>query len=166
MASKQKIKGSGFERIVAKELTQRYGENFTRTIGSGAFTGGKNMFRKETLTENQIRHHKGDVTPPDSFFKMNMECKSYKDFPFHLLFTGKCAILDSWLDQTLEAADEGDINIVVIKINNKGKYVCIEKYNHLDISKAMNYKDDWYFFNYDVFFELNHESFKEACGKD
>lgn len=165
MPSVQKIKGSSYERLVAKDLTKRYGENFTRTIGSGAFTGGKNTFRKETLTENQIRHHKGDVTPPDSFFRMNMECKSYKDLPFNKLFTGNCGQMDTWISQTLEAADEGDINIIAIKINNKGKYICIQDYENLNKSIGLHYKDNWYFYDYDKFFEYNEESFKNACGR-
>lgn len=165
MASKQKIKGSTLERDIAKDLTVRYKDNFTRTIGSGAYTGGKNTVRKETLTENQIRHHKGDITPPDSFFRMNMECKSYKAFTFHLLFTEKCGQMDEWIGQTLEAADEGDINIIVMKFDRIGKYVCIQHYNGLDTSKGLHYRDDWYFFEYNTFFELNEESFKYACRK-
>lgn len=165
MASKQKIKGSTLERDIAKDLTKKYNDNFTRTIGSGAYTGGKNTIRKDTLTENQIRHHKGDITPPDDFFRMNMECKSYKGFTFHLLFTGKCGQLEEWIGQTLEAADEGDINIIVMKFDRIGKYICIQDYTGMDKSKALNYRDDWYYFEYDTFFDLNQQSFKEACKK-
>lgn len=167
MASTQKIKGSGFERDVAKDLTKMYKENFTRTIGSGAFTGGKNTVRKEYLTENQIRHHKGDVTPPDSFFKMNMECKFYKEFLFHQLFT-KCPQLNEWIDQTIEAEDAGDINIICFKINRKGKYVCIEENEALDKTGALHYEyadRHWLVYDYAAFFELNQESFKEICGQ-
>ena len=56
---------------------------------------------------------------------MNMECKSYKGFTFHLLFTGKCGQLEEWIGQTLEAADDGDINIIVMKFDRIGKYICI-----------------------------------------
>lgn len=165
MASKQKIKGSSFERDVAKDLSLRYGENFTRTIGSGAFVGGKNTVRKDVLTENQIRHHKGDITPPDSFFKMNMECKSYKDFAFHLLFTGKNGKLEEWIGQTLDAADAGDVNIIVMKFDRIGKYICVEKFEGMDISKGLHYRDSWYFYDYDAFYETNEKSFQDACKK-
>lgn len=163
MASKQKVKGSSFEREVAKELTLRYGENFTRTIGSGAYTGGKNTVRKDYLTENQIRHHKGDITPPDSFYRMNMECKSYQDFQFHLLFKGEYALMEQWITQTLDAADEGDINIIVMKFNRIGKYICVQDYEGMDRRCALNYRDNWFYFEYDVFFRDNEESFKKAC---
>lgn len=165
MASKQKVKGSTFERDVAKDLTKMYGDNFTRTIGSGAYTGGKNTIRKDYLTENQIRHHKGDITPPDSFYRMNMECKAYKDFPFHLLFVGKAGIMDEWIGQTLEAADEGDINIVIMKFDRKGKYVCVHDYHGLEKDKGVHYRDGWYFFEYNTFFEQNKDSFMFACRK-
>ena len=164
MPSKQKVKGSGFEREVAKYLTERYGENFVRTVGSGAFTGGKNSVRKQELTENQTRHHKGDVTPPDSFFRMNMECKFYSDLLFHQIFRGQCSQLDEWIKQTYEAADEGDVNIIVIKVNRKGKFVCIEKSDKLKLEKGLEYKG-WYFFDFDTFFDENFEEFREICAK-
>lgn len=164
MASKQKIKGSTFEREVAKDLTARYGENFVRTIGSGAFVGGSNRFRKDTLTENQARHHKGDVTPPDSFFRMNMECKSYNDLLFHQIIQGSCGQLDTWIEQTHDAADEGDLNVITIKVTRKGKYVCIEGHDTLNVERAVRYKD-WYFYDYDAFFEDNMIAFADLCGR-
>lgn len=164
MPSKQKTKGSGFEREIAKDLTTRYGENFVRTIGSGAFTGGSNRFRKDSLTENQARHHKGDVTPPDSFFRMNMECKFYSDLLFHQIFQGSCSQLDTWIGQTYDAADEGDINIIAIKVNRKGKFICIEKNENLKLERGLEYKG-WYFFDYDTFFDDNLIPFADICGK-
>lgn len=166
MASMQKNKGSTFERDISKALSQRYGENFVRTAGSGAYVGGKNTVRKDVLTENQIRAVKGDIQPPCSFFKMNMECKSYKDFTFHLLFSGKCGQLDEWILQTLDAADEGDVNIMIMKFNRIGQYVCVYDYEGLDKTNGLHYRDDWYFYSYDTFFKDNEESFKIACGKD
>jgi Holliday junction resolvase len=51
MPSPQKAKGSGYERDVAKFLTELYGESFIRAPGSGAYVGGKNQVRKEVLHE-------------------------------------------------------------------------------------------------------------------
>lgn len=65
MPSPSKIKGSGFEREVAKFLSDTYGESFIRNnSGSGAYIGGANHIRKNTLSEAQIRHAKGDIIPP------------------------------------------------------------------------------------------------------
>ena len=164
MPSKQKTKGSGFEREVAKDLSNIYGENFVRTVGSGAFTGGHNRFRKDSLTENQARHHKGDVTPPDSFFRMNMECKFYSDLLFHQIFRGGCSQLDTWIEQTYDAADDGDVNIIAIKVNRKGKFICIEENENLNLERGLKYKD-WYIFDYETFFEDNMIPFAEICSK-
>lgn len=162
MASKQKRKGSALERDVAKDLSQRYNENFIRTIGSGSYVGGVNASRKDVLTESQTRSHKGDVTPPETFHFMNMECKSYKDFNFHQLFSQNCPLLDSWIEQCLEPADEDDINVIVIKISYQGSYVCIERHNDIDNNRGLLY-NNWVFFDYDVFFEDNEQVFSDVC---
>ena len=52
MPSPSKNKGSGFERDVAKYLSDTYGESFIRAPGSGAYTGGSNNFRKKSLHES------------------------------------------------------------------------------------------------------------------
>ena len=46
MPSPQKAKGSGFEREIAKYLSDVYGESFIRAPGSGAYIGGKNQNRR------------------------------------------------------------------------------------------------------------------------
>jgi hypothetical protein len=92
MPSPSKAKGNSFERRVADFLTDLYGEKFIRAPGSGAYVGGKNTHRKELLHEGQIRNFKGDIVPGQSFSKLNAECKSYKDFPFHQLYTGNTKI--------------------------------------------------------------------------
>ncbi len=94
MPSPQKAKGSSFEREIATFLTKTYNESFIRAPGSGAYVGGKNQSRKEFLHEGQIRSFKGDIVPGESFTKFNAECKSYADFPFHLLMTGEWIIME------------------------------------------------------------------------
>ncbi len=47
MPSPQKAKGSGYEREVAKFLSDLYGESFIRAPGSGAYVGGKNQARTQ-----------------------------------------------------------------------------------------------------------------------
>jgi hypothetical protein len=163
MASKQKIKGSTWEREVAKDLSTKYKENFIRTVGSGAYVGGKNSTRKDNLTDSQIRHHKGDITPPDSFHYMNMECKSYSDFPFHLLLTNNCGKLDEWIKQVEECSDKMDLNIIVFKINRKGKYICVQWFPTIVTDNAVKYKD-YYVFAYDQFFIDNAIQFQERCS--
>ena len=132
MTSPSKVKGNSFERQTAQFLSKLYGESFIRAPGSGAYVGGNNQHRKQFLHEGQIRNFKGDIVPGQSFPKMNAECKSYKDFPFHQLFTGTVKILESWIGQCMDVADPGDFNIIIMKFNRKGTFVAVK----LEIGRA------------------------------
>ena len=171
MPSPQKQKGSGFEREIAKYLSEKYNESFIRAPGSGAYVGGKNQTRKEVLHEGQIRSFKGDVVPGQSFKKMNIECKFYADFPFHLLLTGECKVIDGWLDQLMDVADPDDINILFMKFNRKGRYVCVQSKltwvaDNFVYYTSKNY-GDWTIFEFDSFFHFNTELLKTySCTTD
>ena len=168
MPSPQKAKGSGYERDVAKFLSDTYGESFIRAPGSGAYVGGKNQARTQFLHEGQIRSFKGDIVPGESFSKMNAECKFYKDFPFHLLLTGKCAQLDSWLDQLLDVEDEGDMNILFMKFNRIGQYVAVQPKLTWMMDNYTFYASekhgDWLITEKDSFFNLNKDRVKTYSG--
>jgi len=164
MTSPQKAKGSGFEREIAKYLSEKYSESFIRAPGSGAYVGGKNQIRKEVLHEGQIRSFKGDVVPGQSFKRMNIECKFYADFPFHLLLTGDCKVIDAWIDQLMDVADEDDVNLLFMKFNRKGRYVCVQSKLTWVSDNFVYYTSkkhgDWTIFEFDSFFELNTELLK------
>jgi hypothetical protein len=170
MPSPQKAKGSGFEREIAKFLSAKYDESFIRAPGSGAYVGGKNQVRKEMLHEGQIRSFKGDIVPGHSFSKMNAECKFYADFPFHLLLTGECKQLDSWLDQLLDVEDEGDMNILFMKFNRIGKFVVVQpKLSWVTdnfIFYASKKYGDWIIIEFDNFFEHNAGLVKLYSGTE
>ena len=168
MSSPQKNKGSGFEREIAKFLSELYGESFIRAPGSGAYVGGKNQARTQFLHEGQIRSFKGDIVPGQSFSKMNAECKFYQDFPFHLILTGECKQLDSWLTQLLDVEDEGDLNILFMKFNRKGRYVAIQPKFTWIMDNYIFYGSekygDWYVTEFDSFFKLNKDLVKLYSG--
>ena len=140
--------------------------------GSGAYVGGKNQVRKEFLHEGQIRSFKGDIVPGQSFTKMNAECKSYKDFPFHQLFQGSCKQLDEWIDQCVAVADEGDFNIIFMKFNRKGKFIAVEfdKNTDLPLFVERHFLYDsakwgrWAVMDYDKFWTLNRDMVRVACA--
>ena len=170
MTSPSKAKGNSFERQTADFLTNLYGEKFIRAPGSGAYVGGKNTHRKQMLHEGQIRNFKGDIVPGQSFSKMNAECKSYKEFPFHQLFSGEVKLLESWIDQCMDVADEGDFNIIFMKFNRKGTYVAIQAQpNQTDLffTRHFNYASKkhshWFIMDHDLFFELNADTVKALC---
>lgn len=169
MPSPQKIKGSSFEREVATFLTKTYNESFIRAPGSGAYVGGKNQSRKEFLHEGQIRSFKGDIVPGLSFSKFNAECKSYADFPFHLALTGECKLLEAWIEQMMDVAEDNDVNILFMKFNRKGKYVVVQSKLTWISDNFMYYTSkkfgDWIIIEFDHFFKHNKDLLKNYSGK-
>jgi hypothetical protein len=169
MPSPQKAKGSGFEREIAKYLSDLYGESFIRAPGSGAYIGGKNQNRTQILHEGQIRSFKGDIVPGESFPKFNAECKFYSDFSFHLLLSGEHKVLDSWLEQLLAVADPGDLNILFMKFNRIGRYVAIQCQLTWITDNFFFYGSkkfgDWYIMEFDTFMAQNKDIIKSYSGK-
>lgn len=165
MPSPQKQKGSSFEREVATFLSNLYQESFIRAPGSGAYVGGKNQVRTQILHEGQIRSFKGDIVPGQSFPKFNAECKSYADFPFHLVLAGDCKVLDGWLQQMMDVAESNDFNILFMKFNRKGRFVCIQSKYTWITDQFMYYTSsklgDWLIIDFDHFFKLNKDLVKK-----
>ena len=92
-----------------------------------------------------------------------MECKSYADFPFHqLLYQGDVRLLDEWIEQLLDVAEDNDLNLLILKFNLKGKYIGFQE-RLLNISmfthRHVNYKN-WIITGYKDFFKLNQGSVK------
>jgi hypothetical protein len=121
MANKNKNKGKAFERQICEILSKTFGLNFQRIPNSGAYVGGKNAFRYETLTEEQKLLADGDIIVPSELSHISMECKSYKDFSFSGLFLGQNALLDGWIKQASET--QKSKWLLYFKINNKGIFV-------------------------------------------
>ena len=165
MPSKSKIKGSGFEREVAKYLSDTYSDSFIRNnSGSGAYIGGANAVRKASLTAGQIRHSKGDIVPPESWSKFNAEAKFYSDLAFHQLLD-TCSQIESWLDQLMAVADPGDLNILFMKFNRKGRYVAVQVSTTWDASCShVRYNSlkhgCWMIYTWETFFRLNRDHLK------
>ena len=168
MPSPSKAKGSSFEREVAKFLSDLYKESFIRAPGSGAYVGGKNQARKQYLHEGQIRSFKGDIVPGQTFTKFNAECKSYADFPFHLLLSGDCKQIETWLGQLMDVAEEEDCNILFMKFNRKGKYVAVQARYTWVTDNFIYYSSaklgDWVIIEFDHFFKLNQDLLKVYSG--
>jgi hypothetical protein len=135
MTGKSKSKGNGAERELSKFLSATFGGNFMRVPNSGAYVGGKNSFRKATMSETQMSLTKGDIIPPDFMPKLVLESKFYADFPFHALLTdGAVPQLDKWIEQTIECVEAGDVWFVAFKINRRGWFTCFPQ------ATAFNYK--------------------------
>lgn len=127
MTSSAKIKGNSWERDLAKFLRVQFGGSFIRVPNSGAFIGGRNAHRKESMSNNQILAAKGDLQTPDFMPKLVLECKFYADFAWHSLLTpGNVPQLDAWINQTIECIQEGDLWMVAFKINRRGTFICMD----------------------------------------
>lgn len=169
MPSPSKNKGSGFERELAKFLTEEYGEQFIRSPGSGAYTGGSNSHRRQVLHDGQVRSFKGDIIPGESFSLLNCEAKFYADFSFHQLLS-ESAQLETWIKQVMDASDTGDINILFMKFNRKGRYVAVEandkwitSCNHT-VYNSVKF-GQWLFFSFENFFKLNSATLRVLSKK-
>lgn len=170
MSSKSKNKGNTWEREVANHLSALYKSSFIRVPNSGAFIGGKNNVRKEFLHEGQIRAMKGDIIPPGNWRKFNCECKNYAEFPFHQLVQGECKQLETWLGQSMDAADIGDVTILIIKITRKGKFVAVQQADHWNSTLPHFVYNSikhgyWQMFDYDSFWEHNSQAVKKLSTK-
>lgn len=168
--SKSKAKGNSWERAVAKFLTEMYDESFIRAPHSGAYIGGTNSFRKQTLDESQIKSFKGDIVPPAEWVHFNAEAKSYADFPFHQLYQGPILILEKWLEQLMDVADAGDFNILIMKFNRKGSFVAIQPTPSLTINvNHSNYTSPkhgtWIIQDFVSFWQANKQIVKNLATK-
>lgn len=150
MPSKSKAKGNAWELEVAKFLSTTYNDSFLRVPSSGAFVGGKNNFRKTQISAEQLQGKKGDIHPPADWKYWNLECKSYADFPFHQLWYADVKILDAWIQQQKDVEDEGDLNLILIKISRKDKWVVYPQNLGFTVDRGLPYKG-WMFASWDDF---------------
>ena len=171
MTSKAKAKGNSWELEIAKFLSSLYNESFIRAPGSGAYIGGSNTARKQFLDEGKIRSFKGDIIPGESFPKFNAEAKNYKELAFHQLISGECKQFDAWLAQLMDVADPEDLNLLMVKITRKGKFIAVEEKNFPALKLPNNYirytsqkLGPWYVMDFDEFWAINASAVKQLCA--
>ena len=120
MKSKSKTKGKSWERDVCNFLSGLYRDSFIRVPNSGAYVGGKNEYRRDYLTEEQIKLSRGDIIPPRNFPYFLAECKNYADFPFHLLLAKTTiAQLDNWIEQVEHDVTSDDDLWLLLRLQEK-----------------------------------------------
>ena len=157
MPSAAKQKGNAWEREVAKDLSEVFNENFIRVPNSGAYTGGANFHRLDRLTEDQKRMMDGDIMVPPCLSKFKIECKNYKTFDFHQLYTNN-KTLDKWIKQ----AESGTHWFLVIKVTRKGSFVLFPtKLSHFFRYKNyLRYNQDYIITNYTDFWNNNSDALR------
>lgn len=159
--NRNKEKGKAFERFVANDLTDIFKLSFTRTPNSGAYVGGKNAYRMNTLSNSQILLTEGDIIVPDELYNLKIECKSYKALPFHQLFK-QCKQVDEWIDQ---AYSEDKVWFLIFKINRAGSYICFDNkyYPDFDVEGNILHYKKYIITSYDEFFNINKNVLLEMC---
>ena len=174
MANKQKIKGKGYERTIAKIFSETFGKNFMRVQNSGAFFGGQNAFRLSSHTAEQAKLFSGDIIPPENW-SLLIECKARKDFKFHLMLRNQGNLdLNSWIEQASIDYEKSKINLmlIVFRPNCCGDYVCYEANSRESSNRfedctnfiSYEYKNKTYYITeLQEFLTLNKERIEQIC---
>lgn len=120
-----KKKGNKGELELVHILNERFKDyTFARTVSSGAYTGGMNQHRAETLTEDQRLVFSGDIRVPTNF-KFVIEHKFYSEASFWDLFN-KSSDLYAWYEQSeTDAKNVGKEPLLIVKYNNHKRIVFI-----------------------------------------
>ena len=128
MGNPNKDKGKRIEREVCEFFHKIFNLSFTRVPNSGAFTGGVNSSRIQSLSKGQNLLCKGDVIPPDELHELILEAKGRKKIPFHqFIQKDGCKELNEWIDQVeLNWRENGrkGLFLLIFKPNNQGFFVC------------------------------------------
>ena len=152
-----KQKGNAWERDVAKDLSETFNENFIRVPNSGAYTGGANLHRLDRLTEDQKRMMDGDIMVPPCLSRFKIECKSYKTFEYHQLFTDN-KTLNKWIKQ----AESGTFWFLVIKVTRKGSYILFPTTlsHYFRFKNFLRYTDKYIITAYTDFWKNNADALR------
>jgi len=118
MPSKSKIKGSTFERDVAKKLNDFFAtDEFSRAFGSGAFVGKSNWGKRKGMSSEVKNALAGDIMVP-KWFAFNIECKHYDKSPLYhnLLSSTGDNKMDEWLSKSIhDGINTNTLSLVIFK---------------------------------------------------
>ena len=139
-----KAKGSGFERVIAKLLSEKLAPfKFTRSQSSGAIVGGKNWSTKgQIFSKEALTLFVGDVVPTNESevgktFRFTVECKSYGDAErMESLFSNSSIYL--WVNEAIDDAKKLNKDpIAVFKWKQTPIYAAFPSYIDVPIEKKI-----------------------------
>jgi len=164
-------KGKRGERNLAKVLKERFGFEFTRTVGSGNRWGQVSF-----LPQHATDTYSGDIVCPENF-KFVIECKDgYNDLDLHFCVGSNkgYAKIDSWIEQSIDEAKRSErLPIITWKKDYKPWVALVRKIDlpmrrkpYLVIWKSFHMiYNDWAVLPLTALLELPDEFwFKEAKG--
>jgi Holliday junction resolvase len=158
MPSRGKAKGNAWERELAALLSKQFNLPFQRVPNSGAFLGGFNAFRRNTLDAKQSRIMTGDLIVPEELNHVSFECKFYKTFDYHLLYKQNKQF-EGWIDQTIEGSNIGQIWFLCIKANRKEPIIAFQNGYFLEYLSENNFSS--YIYNGKAIFITDLKRFIE-----
>ncbi len=166
MSSRSKSKGNRFEREIAKFLTEQFNKPFERVPNSGAFTGGKNDFRKEKLDRNQTALFLGDIIPP-SDMNLVIECKNYEKITGGLfsIFEGNSKNIEKWLTELRHDASDNQFHMLFLKLTRIGVLFFVPWIKDFDFNYVKYYDQNnilYQGFSIDKFSNLKDEIIKRC----
>jgi len=169
MAKNSKEKGKRYERQVAAFLSDAYNESFTRVPHSGAFVGGKNASRRETLSDEQSKVFCGDIIPPENW-NIVIECKNYEKISGGLagIIKGNSPQVNKWLKELrgdageLVAREKLFFHILFLKITRVGEWVIVPIIELADTPHTVYLFNNEKYYIYDImYFDLLKSKIKE-----
>lgn len=126
-----KQKGNGFERKVAKKLTEWCGQKFNRTPMSGA------------LRWDNDKRVVSDIVPPQSMkWPFSVECKCVESsWEFNTLLENTATLWKHWEQADSDAQREDMIPMLVFTKNYRNDFVAVyqETFSNLQLGSKKSY---------------------------
>ena len=133
-----KKKGNRWELQLTKILGEIFGDEFRRVPMSGAFCGGINRFRNQSVNQDAKNALTGDLIVP-TWFPFSVEAKNYEDSPkMHNLLSIGDKDLDKWIEQAKEESKMSKRDwIVIFNITSKRRsFVAVDYKKFLEVTKS------------------------------
>lgn len=134
-----KAKGNRTERNLGKVLKDRFGFEFTRTLGSGN-RWGQVFF----LPSHAQQTFSGDLVCPENF-RFVIECKGgYSEIDLHASFKSGLKEIDEWMEQAEDEAKRcGREPLICWKKNYKPWLAFVKgfEFDHPQFPFCMHYKE-------------------------
>lgn len=120
-----KKKGNRGELECVNILKERFpGKIFTRTMGSGNYTGGKNAHNADLLSEEQRLMFVSDIRTPKEF-KFSIEHKFYEKIDFYDLFNQSSNLFQWYKQSEQDAKLLNKEPLLIVKTNNHKRIVFV-----------------------------------------
>ena len=104
----------------------------------------------------------GDIMVPPCMSKFKIECKSYKTFDYHQLFTDN-KTLNKWIQQ----AESEAFWFLVIKVTRKGSYILfpVKLAHYFRFKNFLRYTDKYIITGYTDFWKKNANTIRTLNEK-